>query len=522
MSLRIDLGGLLERRAEDCADRPFLVMAGGVRLTFAEFNARVNQVAHGFAAAGVSAGQPVGIMLHNRLEFLLASYALKKLGAVEVALNNNFRGPGLVHCVNLTEASMLVTEAEFVEPLAAVAAELTHLRTLILVDEHAGAEELLAGVDVRPFAELVTDRDDNPGIAVRDSDVAAVLFTSGTTGPSKGCMLPHRYAVRCGEYLAETVGLNRDDCLYCPFPLYHVDAAYLTIAPALVLGCRAAIGRRFSASGFWDEVKAFDATVFDFMGATLTILWKAEPRPDDADNPVRLAWGVPMPSWRREFEQRFGLKLAHGYGLTDGGMPCYESVDGDEPHGSCGIPRHPYEVRIFDADDDEVPRGEIGEIVIRPQEAHVIMKGYWGMPEATAEAFRNLWFHTGDYGRMDEQGHLFFEGRKKDAIRRRGENISAFEIEEVLHAHPAIAEGVAVGVPSELTEEDVKVYVVLRPGAQLGADELRDFCRERMARFMVPEYVEFVDEIPKTPTGKPEKYRLIERHRAQTGLVESR
>lgn len=506
-----DLGTLLERRAASLPQRPFLVMAEGLRLSYGEFNERVNNLAHGLAAHGLGAGDRVAIMLGNSLEFMLASFALKKLGAIEVAVNTGFRGPGLVHVVNLTEARLLITEDEFVPAIVQVRDELRFLRTVALVGDVAVAGRELRGLEVGSFEDLLSDRGDNPERQVRDTDLGTVLFTSGTTGPSKGCMLSHRYAVRTAEFMAESIGLREDDCLYCPFPLYHVDAAFLTVAPAIVLGARVAIGRRFSASGFWDEVREFEATVFDFMGATLTILWKREPLPDDADNPVRLAWGVPMPSWRREFERRFDLKLLHAYGLTDGGMPCWEDPDADEPPGSCGRPRHPYEVKIVDEHGDEVPRGTVGEITIRPLEADIVMKGYWGMPEATLEAFRNLWLNTGDYGRMDDGDHLFFEGRKKDAIRRRGENISAWEIEEVLHEHPAVAEAVAVGVPSDLTEEDVKAYVVLREGAALEAEELREFCRPRMARFMVPEYVEFIDEIPKTPTGKPEKYKLLAR-----------
>ena len=507
MGLRMSLGNLLELRATEVGERDFLVMADGVRLTYAEFNERVNQVAHGLADNGVGAGDRVAIMLTNSLEFMLASYALKKLGAIEVAINTNFRGPGLAHTLNLPQSELLITEAEFVDHVAAVAGDLTHLRRVALTDGAAA----LDGLDVGRFADLVSTRSDNPGVDVADTDVAAVLFTSGTTGPSKGCMLSHRYAIRQGEILAERIELRADDCLYCPFPLYHVDAAYLTVSPALVLGARAALGRRFSVSRFWDEVREFEATVFDFMGATLTMLWKREPQPDDADNPVRLAWGVPMPPFRRDFEHRFGLKLVHGYGLTDGGMPCWESPSAEEPEGSCGKPGHPYDVRIFDEHDDEVPRGEVGEIVMRTLEPDVMMKGYWGMPEATLAAFRNLWFHTGDYGRMDEQGHLFFAGRKKDAIRRRGENISAWEIEQVLDAHPDVLESAAVGVPSELTEEDVKAFVVRRTGSTLSEDELRDFASARMARFMVPEFIEFIDEIPKTPTGKAAKYRLLAR-----------
>jgi crotonobetaine/carnitine-CoA ligase len=507
---RLDLAALLELRAEEDPGRPFLVMSDELRLGYGEFNERVNQVAHGLAEVqGVGSGDRVAVMLTNSLEFLLVSYALKKLGAVEVAINTGFRGPGLVHVVNLTEARLMVTEEEFVGPIAEVLDRLEHLRTVALVGPGDGAP--LSGVEVGGFDDLVSSRGSNPSREVRDTDLGTVLFTSGTTGPSKGCMLSHRYGVRTGEVIAEAIGLRADDCLYCPFPLYHVDAAFLTVAPAIVLGARAAIGRRFSASGFWDEVREFEATVFDFMGATLTILWKQEESAADADNPVRLAWGVPMPAWRERFEARFGLELVHAYGLTDGGMPCWEDRAAGEPQGSCGKPRHPYEVGIFGDTDDQLPPGEVGEIAIRPLEADVVMKGYWGMPEETLSTFRNLWLHTGDYGRMDEQGHLFFEGRKKDAIRRRGENISAWEIEEIVHEHPDVAEAVAVGVPSDLTEEDVKVFVVLREGATLDEEELREFCRPRMARFMVPEYVEFIEAIPKTTTGKPEKYKLLER-----------
>jgi crotonobetaine/carnitine-CoA ligase len=503
-----DLGSLLELRAHETGDRPFLAMSGGVRLTYAEFNERVNQVAHGLVAVGVGRGDRVAMMMRNSVELLLTSYALKKLAAVEVAINTEFRGAGLAHMLNLGKASLLICDDEFAEPLSRVAHDLHHLRRVAFTGDHVTAGSLVPGFDSAAFGDLVTTRGDNPGVEILGSELAAILFTSGTTGPSKGCMLPHRYGVRAGEIIAERLGLTEDDCLYCPFPLYHVDAAYLTVAPAIVLGARVGLGRRFSASGFWNEVRELESTVFDFMGATLTILHKREPLPDDADNPVRLAWGVPMPGFRREFEERFDLRLVHCYGLTDGNMVAYESPEEDAPEGSCGTIHPAFDVRILDAGDGELPRGEIGEICIRPNEPDIVMQGYFGMPEATLAAFRNLWFHTGDRGRMDDAGRLFFEGRQKDAIRRRGENISAFEIEDVVNGHPAVLECAAIGVASELTEEDVKVVVVRRNGTRLDAEELREFCRDRMARFMVPDHVEFVDALPKTGTGKVEKYKL--------------
>jgi carnitine-CoA ligase len=282
------------------------------------------------------------------------------------------------------------------------------------------------------------------------------------------------------------------------------------VLPALVLGATAALAERFSVSRFWEQIRDFEATTFDFMGATLTMLWRQPPRPDDADNPARLAWGVPMPAWATEFEQRFGLRLTEVYGLTESGHVVYHPVDQPRRAGACGQAVHPYDVRIFSDDDWELPPGEVGEIVIRGLEPSVIMDGYFQMPGETLAAFRDLWFHTGDMARRDEDGYFYFAGRKKDAIRRRGENISAFEIEEILSAHPAVLEAAAVGVPSELTEEEVKACVVLRPGATVPPTELHAYCRERMAKFMVPRYIELMDSLPKTPTEKVEKHRLSE------------
>jgi carnitine-CoA ligase len=337
-----------------------------------------------------------------------------------------------------------------------------------------------------------------------------VLFTSGTTGPSKGCMLSHRYALLLAQTHIDALQLTEDDCLYNPFPLYHLDASYICALPAILLGARAAISSRFSASRFWDEIREVGATVFDFMGATLTILANREPRQDDSDNPVRLAWGVPMPApeQRRQFEDRFGLRLVHNYGLTDGNVPCWESVTDDEPPGSCGKVAPHWDVRILDRDGFEVAPGQQGEIAIRPLTPGAIMDGYWGMPDATLKAFRGLWLRTGDIGIKDEAGYLYFVSREKEAIRRRGQNISIWEVEQVINSHPAVLESVAFGVPSELSEEDVKVAVVLRNGATLSAAELIAYCDGRMAKYMIPEHVEFLDQIPKTATGKPQRYKL--------------
>jgi crotonobetaine/carnitine-CoA ligase len=335
------------------------------------------------------------------------------------------------------------------------------------------------------------------------ADPAMVLFTSGTTGPSKGCVLSHRYAVRQAELMIENLQLRSTDVLYCPFPMFHIDATVLTVIPAMLLATTAAIGDRFSASAFWDEVRAAGATVFDFMGATLTMLHKRPLREDDGDNPARLGWGVPVPEFADDFERRFGVQLVELYGSTDAGIPMYHPVDVPRRQGSCGRAIPQYDVRLFD--------DSVGELVIRPNEPSLMSDGYYGMPSATLESRRDLWFHTGDLARRDADGYFYFLGRRTDSIRRRGENISAFEVEEVVKLHHSILDAAAFGVPSELTEDDVMVAVVVRPGDTLDPAELIDFCSSRMARHMVPEYVDVVDTLPRTPTEKVEKLQLRER-----------
>ena len=343
---------------------------------------------------------------------------------------------------------------------------------------------------------------------VGSADLCLLLYTSGTTGRSKAAMIPHRFVLGHARLVIEGLGLRPDDVLYCPYPMYHLDAAVMTIAPALLLRGVAAIGERFSVSRYWDEMRAFKATVFDFMGATLTMLWKQPPSPRDREHAARLGWGVPLPAWAPEFEARFGCRLVELYGSTEAGVMIYTPLDEPRRPGSCGRPIGPFEVALQDEDGFTLGPGATGELVIRAQEPGLLMAGYYGMPEASLEAFRNLWFHTGDLLRQDADGYLYFVGRRKDMVRRRGENISAAEVEQVIESHPAVLSCAVYGVPSELTEEDVMACVVLSPGERPDAPALVAWCATRMARFMVPRYLRFAASLPKTPTDKVEKFRL--------------
>ncbi|MEY2582238.1 MAG: carnitine-CoA ligase [Ilumatobacteraceae bacterium] len=501
---------LLDRRASDSSDTVFLRFSSG-ELTFGDARRRSTGLAHGLKDLGVHRGQLVPVLMSNGPEFAITWLALCTLGAVSTLLNTEFRGPSLLHALNLSGAELVIVDARLVPNLAAVLADLVHVRTVVVVGGTPATADDLPGVRVIDHAALCTD--DASVIASRHSfaDPAMVLFTSGTTGPSKGCVLSHRYAVRQAELMIDNLKLRSTDVLYCPFPMFHIDATVLTVVPAMLLATTAAIGDRFSPSAFWDEVRAAGATVFDFMGATLTMLQKRPPRPDDADNPARLGWGVPVPEFAVDFERRFGVHLVELYGSTDAGIPMYHPVDVPRRQGSCGRAIPQYDVRLFDEWGAEVADDEVGELVVRPNEPSLMSDGYYGMPAASLESRRDLWFHTGDLARRDADGYFYFVGRRTDSIRRRGENISAFEVEEVVKLHHSVLDAAAFGVPSELTEDDVMIAVVVRPGDTLDPADLITFCSSRMARHMIPRYVDVVDTLPRTPTEKVEKARLRER-----------
>lgn len=521
---------LLARAVARAPRSVFLRTTAGA-VTYGDFARRVATAAGGLAALGVDRDVPVALVMGTSIEQVVVWFALARLRAIHAPLNPALVGAGLRHALAVADAGIVVAdEASLGSLLGALAgdpAAAARVHTLVVATGH-GAEGPPAepdstatgmlggdGAGDAPLGHLRTldlgtvldHPDPAPAVAGDDLATATLLFTSGSTGPSKACALSHRHLARQGQLHAGAFGLSSHDVLYCPFPLFHIDAATLTVAAALAVGGTAALGARFSASRFWSEVRAFDATVFNFMGATLTILWKQDPDPRDRDHRVRLAWGVPMPTWRAEWEERFGFPLFQVYGLTDAGVPVHDPIDGTRREGACGRVLDEYEVRI-DPEPGAATDPVVGEILVRGREPGLTMNGYHGMPEATARTITSDgWVRTGDLGSL-EDGWLTFHGRRSDSIRRRGENISAQEVEEVVASHPDVREVAAFGVPSELTEEDVKVSVVLRPGADLEPSALHAHCVAHMAAFMAPRWIEFVDELPRTPTQKVEKGRL--------------
>jgi crotonobetaine/carnitine-CoA ligase len=492
-------------------------LATGRSTSYAELDAEVDALARGLVGLGVAHGTFVNVMLPNRVEHLVVATAIHRLGAVYVAINAEFRGPSLARMLNLAQAGVLITTPELALEIEAVADELAPLQHVVLVGEGPiggptgdpregrGRVAAVAGRHAIPLEDLLRAGGPLPSGPRSDLDPATVIFTSGTTGASKGVVLCHRALVRSADGIVEAIDLGPDDCVLTPYPLFHMRAAYLDLLPALLVGARAVLAPRFSASAFWPTLRDHEVTVFSVLGTVMQILWQREPEPAEREHRVRLTWGGPISVEPAAFEERFGIRVLPGEGvngMSEVGIPSMSSFD---PARS-GIVREPYEIRIATDDDDPVPPGELGEILVRPREPGVLFSGYLGHPEATVAAWRNLWFHTGDVGTMDADGRFTFVGRKRDMIRRGGHNISTWEIEEVVGTHPAVAAAAAVGAPSELGEEEVVLFVV----GDVSDEELLAFCAERMAAFMVPHRIVRIDEIPSLANGKPARARLVE------------
>lgn len=484
----------LARAALDSGDQVF-VLTRESKLTYRECWDLSTFLAKQLTDRGITAGDTVALMMGNSTDQVALWFAINAIGAVHTPLNTSLSGERLAHALRVAEVRLVIADPDLSAQIEAVVAE--HDLDAALMNFN-GLSAGAAGDVGAPQAEP------------EELSTATLLFTSGTTGVSKACSLSHRYLVRQGEIHAKYLRLSSSDVLYCPFPLFHMDAATLTVSAALSVRATAALGRRFSASRFWDEVRDFGATVFNFMGATLTILWKQPATPSDRDHHVRLAWGVPLPEWAPGFEDRFGFPVRQVYGLTDAGVPVYDPIEGPRKVGAAGRVIDEFVVKIDPSCNRPGDPDHVGEILVRGQEPGLVMNGYHGMPEATSATIVEGWVRTGDIGDLDEDGFLTFHGRLADSIRRRGENISAFEVEELVGAHPAVVECAALGVPSELTEEDVMVFVVVRPGTVLAPDELHRHCLQHGPAYMAPRYIQVVKELPKTPTEKVEKFKLRE------------
>jgi carnitine-CoA ligase len=474
---------LFDRTAAAHPDKDWLLWQDE-RFTYAEAAARIGAIAAALAGDGIGKGDLVFATARNEPAYLFLWLAVVRLGAIFVPANPRGSEQELAGLVAQTEPRLVVTDAELAR----------NFNGSIDVHELAGA----------PAA-------DPPRAAVEPADPAVLIPTSGTTGRSKLVTQTQRAYAWAGEGFPYWMRLTRDDRLMTSLPLFHINAPAYSILGSVGAGASIVLLPRFSASGFIDSARRYGATEFNAIGAMLEFLMSQPVRPDDADNPLRLCYTGPSPTEQRqlEIERRFGLEIVCGYGLSESPYALIWA-HGQRPYGTLGsVRQHPTrgtvnEARVVD-EGREVAPGEVGELQLRNP---AVMLGYWGMPEETAATLADGWLRTGDLVRREPDGNFTFVTRLKEVIRRRGENLAPAEVEAALAEHPGVAEAAVVGVPSELTEEDVKAFVVPRPEADVEPADLRDFAADRLTRYKVPRYLELVDELPHTPTGRVAKHRL--------------
>jgi crotonobetaine/carnitine-CoA ligase len=492
------IGYILADKAARLGDRPFLRYLDE-SVSYADAHRLTNQYAHGFAAAGITRSDHVALMLPNQPELLWALWGLGKLGAVGVPLNTAAKGELLTYLLDQSDSRMLCTTDELRE------------RGVRAAQGAPGIREVVGPDELQAFESGMPDNDP-PGMAqVRPDDPHLLMYTSGTTGPSKGAVSPHSQGHAVGRQMAMFSGYRDDDVLYTCLPLFHGNALWYTVYSALWAEASVALSPGFSASRFWEEIRRSGATVFNALGAMANIIWQLPRSEADRQHQVRSAMLVPLSrSLVDGFTERYGIAVTSVFAMTENcAVTVFGPDDPTEKVPSAGRVRDYMSVRIeSETTGEALPPGEVGEICIRPTEPGSVMLGYYKMAEATEVAWAGGWFHTGDRGHLDSDGYLFFSDRKKEAIRRRGENISAYEVEMVLSRHPDVVEAAAVPVPSELGEDEVMAYLVAAPGVELSYRGVIEFCVENMAYYMVPRYLQVVDELPKTPSEKIEKYKL--------------
>jgi crotonobetaine/carnitine-CoA ligase len=497
---------LLQLRASQLGDSPCLEI-GDRRLTFAGLRDAVARHAGALAGAGIVPGDRVAVMASNSWELLVTFLGAAWLGAIAVPVNPAARGAQLAYVLGDASPRLLAIDRGLLDELDALAVPPSELERIWTLGS-PGAERW-RGIPCERFpnSDSSTGVEPNPAWP---GQIAALLYTSGTTGPAKGVCCPQAQFTWWGENVGRMLELRSEDVLYTCLPLFHVNALG-TVMQGLIHACRVIVGPRFSASQFWEQVAASGATVTYLLGALVSILARTAPHPTERAHQVRVALApATAPELEDVFRERFGVRLVDAFGMTEANA-VIGPESGRRRRGTMGRPLPGYRARVVDEADVEVPDGTPGQLVLRADDPYAFATGYWRLPEQTVAAWRNLWLHTGDLVVRDPDGSFRFVDRVKDAIRRRGENISAWEVEQVLLSHPDVAAAAVVAVPSELGEDEVLAVVVPREGIDIDPRDIVRHCEGKIAAFAVPRYVELLPELPLTENGKVRKHVLRER-----------
>jgi len=505
------VGKVLDRQAQRHPNKVCIRIVDGPELTYAGALRSSNQVAQLLGSVGVAPGDRVAVMLPNGLDHCIAWFGISRAGALLVSVNTEYKGAFLTHVLKNSRARVLVVDPRYLGRIRDIEDEVPELETLFVCgNDDPGDFQMLEALSFDDHRGLEAD---DPQVDVSYRDDACIMYTSGTTGPSKGVLMPHAHLYLFGLGTIDHLCMGQDDVFYVVLPLFHANGLFMQVYACLIAGATAVIRERFSAGVWLDDIRRYDATLTNSLGAVTAFVLEQPPSEHDRDHRLRaIACAPNPPELEQGLRSRFGIADVIGlYGMTEINIPLYTEPGMPRP-GSCGrVWARYFELKIVEPRTDEpVAPNETGEIVVRPRQPFGFMSGYNATPDKTVEAWRNFWFHTGDAARMDEDGYVYFVDRLKDCIRRRGENISSYEIESVLLQHPAVEEVAAVAVPSELAgaEDEVKVVVVAKPDAVVAPEDLIAYCEPRMPSFAIPRFIEFIDALPKTPTAKVQKHKL--------------
>lgn len=507
----------VRHQAAAAAEREFLSFENGASVSFSEFNDLTDRLGTALCDLGVQPGDRILGLLTNSREFMLAMIATHKVGAIFVPINTELRGNFLEHQVHNSSPRIIVVDNGLMERFDAVDTSPTAIETVLRVNDGSDSAnstpKSLSGASHMPLEPLLETVPRIEALATPvPEDVCTIMYTSGTTGPSKGVLMPqgHCYLFALGTVAA--MELTQDDRYFCCMPLFHANGLFMQVYASLLAGASCHVTKRFSVTDWLNIVREEKITVTNALGVMPEFIFRSPTSNHDRDHLLTRILAIPVAEeWGEAMEERFGVVLRQGFGMTEVNMVTYSDLDDPVMAGCAGPPLSDFfEVIIADPDTDrELPRNEIGEILVRPKVPFCFNVGYFKMPDKTVEAWRNLWFHTGDAGHMDPEGRLFFVDRIKDRIRRRGENISSFELEQTLNEHPSVVESAAVGLRVEGAggEDEIKVVLAV-DGPSPDPSEFLDWCVPRMPRHTVPRYLEFVTELDKTASGKIRKQSI--------------